>query len=141
MAGLVDIAFATNDELSRYESEIVTAAEDAEVSLDGFRARALQTLRLEAAKDNVDEDLVDDDGSKHALALRDYATALVVYYYWRDQSAGRDNAVTTAKAQLAEADMERAADLLKHLGWPVSGGRTEETKDIDVLPRLVRMRL
>lgn len=141
MPGLADISIATDDELSRYESELVTAAGDAGLDLDRYRALATQTLRLEAAKDGVDETLIVDEGDKNGLALRDYATRLVLYYYWRDQSAGRENAVTTAKAALAREDMEASAELLKVLGWPVAGGRLAETKDVDVAPRLVRMRL
>lgn len=140
MAGLTDIDFATDDELTNYESEVVVLATDRSLSLDKYRALAMTTLRIECAKDGIDETAVDETvGDGRTLALRDYATRLVLYYLWRDLSAGRDDAVTTAKARLARDDAEAAALLFQAIGWPITGGGATVVKDVDALPRLVKL--
>jgi len=140
MAGLTDIALATDEELTNYESDIVLLAADRSLSLAKYRASAMTRLRMEAAKDGIDEDLVlEDADDKRSLALRDYATRLVLYYFWRDQSAGLEESVTTAKARLARDDAEEAAVLFKEIGWPIEGGSTEIVKDVDQLPRVIEV--
>lgn len=140
MAGLADIDLATDDELTDYESEVVVLAADRSLSLDKYRALAMTTLRIEAQKDGVDEETVlEDPTDKRSLAMRDYATRLVLYYLWRDLSAGREDAVTTAKARLAREDADAAAILFHEIGWPGAGGGSTVVKDSDVLPRILKL--
>lgn len=140
MAGLTDIALATDEELTNYESEVVVLAADRGLSLDKYRALAMTTLRIECQKDGIDEDqILETADAKRSLALRDYATRLVLYYLWRDLSAGREDAVTTAKAALARSDADDAAALFKEIGWPLAAGGETVVRDIDALPRIIRM--
>lgn len=140
MAGLADITLATDEELTNYESEVVVLAEDRGLSLDKYRAAARTRLRIECQKDGVDEEgVLDDADDKRSLALREYATRLVLYFIWRDLSAGREDAITTAKAQLARLDMEEAGALFQTVGWPIAGGSSTVVKDTDVLPRLIKL--
>lgn len=140
MPGLTAIDLATDEELTNYESEIVLMAADRGLSLAKYRASAMTRLRMEALKDGIDEDLVlDDPDDKRSLALRDYATRLVIYYFWRDQSAGLEESVTTAKARLARDDANDAAALFKEIGWPGASGGSSIVKDVDQLPRVIEV--
>lgn len=140
MPGLSSISLATDDELTNYESEVVLLAADRGLSLNKYRALAMTTLRIECQKDGVDEDsILETADDKRSLALRDYATRLVLYYLWRDLSAGREDAVTTAKAALARSDAEDAAVLFKEIGWPITGGGETVVRDIDALPRVIKL--
>lgn len=142
MPGLADITFATDEEITRYESEVVIMAADRGLELDNYRALALQDLRLECFKDELDEEtILEDPADKRSIALRDYATRLVLAYFWRDLSSGREDAVTTAKARLAAEAADRAAELFKAVGWPIEGGSSTVVKDKDVLPRLMKLRV
>lgn len=142
MPGLADITFATDEEITRYESEVVIMAADRGLELDNYRALALQDLRLECYKDGVDEDtILDDAEDKRSLAMRDLAVRKVLAYFWRDLSSGRNDAVTTSKAVLAAESAEKADELFKALGWPIAGGGDTVVKDIDRLPRVFKLRV
>lgn len=116
---LDEIDFATDEELVRYESEIVVKATDVGLSLDAKRALALQTITLEAVRAGIDRTKILDDGSDRSLAMRDWATRLVIFEFWRDLSSGRDSAVMTAKARLAKEDADEARELFFAIGWPL----------------------
>lgn len=141
MSDLTDMPLATDEELSRYESELVTMATDYAITLDNCRELARQRLRLEAVKDGIDETQVVDDGSAKAIAMRDWATRLALAFFWEDVASGRDSAASAGKAQLAARNADRAGALFKDVGWPMSGGVLTVVKDVDVLPRLIKFRV
>lgn len=136
---LSEIAFATDEELARYEHEIVNLVERTGVSLASVRDALLDELLEEAVGDGVDTAKVIDDGGDRALALRRYATRKALRIIWSDLSQGREGTSAEAKATLATAAESRSRNAFRAAGWPVDTTGDDEVTDEDETPTTGRV--
>lgn len=113
------IAFATDAELERYESEILGLSEDCAVPLVSVRDAVTAELVVEATAAGVDPALVIDDGTDAAAALRLWATRMALRIFFEDLETGREQTESAGKAERAARHEARAREALLAIGWPV----------------------
>lgn len=136
---LGSIDFATDEELERYESEIVTLASEYGVSLASVRDAVTAELVEEAHMDGIDQSKVYDDEGEVAKAMRAYATRKALRIFWEDISLGREGSSTEGKAKRAQVYEESARRAFRATGWPVdTSGDEAVTIDDVVTPEVIR---
>lgn len=138
------ITFATDAELTKWDSEVVELAGEYSVSLASCRDLAKRRVFSKAIKDGVSDgvtDSIEDDGSARAYAMRDWATLLALGYFWRDVWSGRESAESERKAEKYETWAEEQLELFDQIGWPISGGSLQVVDQEAVAPQLIRVKV
>lgn len=130
------ISWATDAELARYESEVVTLASEYAVSFTNIREAVVDELTTEFYEDYPPETStttqvpanVIDNSTDRARALRRYATRKALRIFWEDVASGRESTAISAKAERARHYEELSRAAFRAVGWPLD---TDADSDVD----------